>query len=42
MTLDLLAQAAPDPGTVSTGEAVVFWILGPIALAGNVQEEQVR
>ncbi|TQM35371.1 NADH-quinone oxidoreductase subunit J [Pseudonocardia cypriaca] len=34
MTLDLLAQAAPDPGTVSTGEAVVFWILGPLALLG--------
>ena len=34
MTLDLLAQAAPDPGVVSTGEAVVFWVLGPIALLG--------
>ena len=35
MTLDLLAQAAPpDPGVVSTGEAVVFWILGPISLLG--------
>lgn len=34
MTLDLLAQAAPDPGAVSTGEAVVFWILGPISLLG--------
>jgi NADH-quinone oxidoreductase subunit J len=34
VTLDLLAQAAPDPGAVSTGEAVVFWILGPIALLG--------
>jgi NADH-quinone oxidoreductase subunit J len=32
VTLDLLAQAAP--GVVSTGEAVVFWILGPIALLG--------
>ncbi len=32
MTLDLLAQTAP--GVVSTGEAVVFWILGPIALLG--------
>ncbi|GAA0898004.1 NADH-quinone oxidoreductase subunit J [Pseudonocardia zijingensis] len=34
MTLDLLAQAAPDPGAVSTGEAVVFWILGPLSLLG--------
>jgi NADH-quinone oxidoreductase subunit J len=35
VTLDLLAQAAPpDPGVVSTGEAVVFWILGPISLLG--------
>jgi NADH-quinone oxidoreductase subunit J len=34
VTLDLLAQAAPDPGAVSTGEAVVFWILGPISLLG--------
>ncbi len=35
MTLDLLAQAAPpDPGVVSTGEAVVFWILGPLSLLG--------
>jgi NADH-quinone oxidoreductase subunit J len=35
-TLDLLAQAqqAPAPDVVSTGEAVVFWILGPIALLG--------
>jgi NADH-quinone oxidoreductase subunit J len=32
VTLDLLAQTAP--GVVSTGEAVVFWILGPIALLG--------
>lgn len=29
--MTVLAQAA---GAVSTGEAVVFWILGPIALAG--------
>ena len=29
---ELLAQAAPD--VVTTGEAVVFWILGPIALLG--------
>ncbi|WP_240157629.1 NADH-quinone oxidoreductase subunit J [Pseudonocardia broussonetiae] len=28
----VLAQAAAD--TVTTGEAIVFWILGPIALAG--------
>jgi NADH-quinone oxidoreductase subunit J len=35
VTLDLLAQAAPpDPGVVSTGEAIVFWILGPISLLG--------
>jgi NADH-quinone oxidoreductase subunit J len=34
VTLDLLAQAAPDPGVVSTGEAIVFWVLGPIALLG--------
>jgi len=31
----LLAQAAGDGGAaVSTGEAVTFWILGPLALAG--------
>ena len=31
----LLAQAAPPARrVVSTGEAVAFWILGPIALAG--------
>ncbi len=32
----LLAQAVTDHagGTVSTGEAVAFWILGPLALAG--------
>jgi NADH-quinone oxidoreductase subunit J len=29
---ELLAQAAPD--VVTTGEAVVFWILGPISLLG--------
>jgi NADH-quinone oxidoreductase subunit J len=35
VTLELLAQAAPpDPGIVSTGEAIVFWILGPISLLG--------
>jgi NADH-quinone oxidoreductase subunit J len=34
VTLDLLAQAAPDPGVVSTGEAIAFWILGPFALLG--------
>jgi NADH-quinone oxidoreductase subunit J len=34
VTLDLLAQAAPAPDVVSTGEAVVFWIIGPLALLG--------
>jgi NADH-quinone oxidoreductase subunit J len=39
VTLDLLAQAtlaqpAADAGAVSTGEAIVFWILGPLALLG--------
>ena len=34
MTLDLLSQAAPVGGAVTTGEAVVFWILGPLALLG--------
>jgi NADH-quinone oxidoreductase subunit J len=34
VTLDLLAQAAPDPGAVSTGEAITFWIVGPLALLG--------
>jgi NADH-quinone oxidoreductase subunit J len=35
VTLELLAQAAPpDPGVVTTGEAIVFWILGPISLLG--------
>ena len=29
----IVAQAA---GAVGTGEAIVFWILGPIALAGAV------
>ena len=29
-----LLAAAPAADTVSTGEAVTFWILGPIALAG--------
>jgi NADH-quinone oxidoreductase subunit J len=32
--MSLLAQAVDTAGTVSTGEAVTFWILGPIALAG--------
>ncbi|WP_433276168.1 NADH-quinone oxidoreductase subunit J [Pseudonocardia xinjiangensis] len=32
MNVLVLAQAAPD--AVGVGEAVVFWILGPIALAG--------
>lgn len=31
MTLGVLAQAA---GEVGTGEAVAFWVLGPVALAG--------
>jgi NADH-quinone oxidoreductase subunit J len=30
----ILAQAAADTAGVSTGEAVAFWILGPLALAG--------
>jgi NADH-quinone oxidoreductase subunit J len=34
VTLELLAQAPPAPGVVSTGEAITFWILGPIALLG--------
>ena len=39
MTLELLAQAAVDPGLPGSGvpggaEAVAFWILGPLALAG--------
>jgi NADH-quinone oxidoreductase subunit J len=36
VTVDLLAQAplAQAPDVVSTGEAVVFWILGPLALLG--------
>jgi NADH-quinone oxidoreductase subunit J len=33
MITPLLAQAGADAG-VSTGEAVAFWILGPLALAG--------
>jgi NADH-quinone oxidoreductase subunit J len=33
VTVDLLAQA-PAGDVVSTGEAVVFWILGPLALLG--------
>jgi NADH-quinone oxidoreductase subunit J len=32
--LMLAAASAPSADTVSVGEAVVFWILGPIALAG--------
>jgi NADH-quinone oxidoreductase subunit J len=34
VNLDLLAQAAQTPDAVGTGEAVVFWILGPLALLG--------
>ena len=38
-TVQLLAQAAVDPGlpggpTPGVGEAIAFWILGPVALAG--------
>jgi NADH-quinone oxidoreductase subunit J len=33
----LLAQATTDPsGSVGTGEAIAFWILGPVALAGGL------
>lgn len=33
----LLAQAPADPsGAVGTGEAIAFWILGPVALAGGL------
>jgi NADH-quinone oxidoreductase subunit J len=32
--LELLAQAPPAPEVVTTGEAVTFWILGPLALLG--------
>jgi NADH-quinone oxidoreductase subunit J len=34
VSLVVLAQAQQAPDVVSTGEAVVFWILGPIALLG--------
>ena len=39
MTVLVLAQAAVDPGiaggpTPGVGEAIAFWILGPVALAG--------
>ncbi|MHA6792610.1 NADH-quinone oxidoreductase subunit J [Pseudonocardia bannensis] len=35
MIAAVLAQAASsDAGAVSTGEAVAFWVLGPLALAG--------
>jgi NADH-quinone oxidoreductase subunit J len=34
VTLDLLAQAAPAGDVVSTGEAITFWVLGPLALLG--------
>ncbi len=38
MITTVVAQAAAgtDGGAVSTGEAVAFWILGPIALAGGL------
>jgi NADH-quinone oxidoreductase subunit J len=44
MAADVAGLAQPDPETptapvvdvVSTGEAVVFWILGPLALAGGL------
>ena len=31
-----LLLAAGGPGPVSTGEAIAFWILGPVALAGGL------
>jgi NADH-quinone oxidoreductase subunit J len=34
VTVDLLAQAAPAGDTVTTGEAITFWIVGPLALLG--------
>lgn len=38
----LLAQTAGTGGEVSTGEAVTFWILGPLALFGAVSMVLVR
>jgi NADH-quinone oxidoreductase subunit J len=36
-TLDmLLTQPLPPPDTPSLGEAIAFWILGPLALAGGL------
>ncbi len=32
--MSVLAAAADTDAVVGTGEAVVFWVLGPIALAG--------
>ena len=32
----ILAQAVPTGGPVGTGEAITFWILGPLALFGAV------
>ncbi|HET9257732.1 MAG TPA: NADH-quinone oxidoreductase subunit J, partial [Pseudonocardiaceae bacterium] len=32
----LLTQPTPPPDTVSLGEAIAFWILGPLALAGGL------
>ncbi|MDQ2707624.1 MAG: NADH-quinone oxidoreductase subunit J [Actinomycetota bacterium] len=34
MTLSLVLAAAETGGPVTTGEAITFWVLGPIALAG--------
>ena len=41
LAADLMAQPQPQPpvpaaDTVSTGEAIAFWILGPLALAGGL------
>nr|MBA2322920.1 NADH-quinone oxidoreductase subunit J [Pseudonocardiales bacterium] len=34
MTFSLVLAAAETGGPVTTGEAITFWVLGPIALAG--------
>ena len=36
MTTTMLAQAAGGAGAVGLGEAIAFWILGPLALAGGL------
>ncbi|MGZ5363078.1 MAG: NADH-quinone oxidoreductase subunit J, partial [Mycobacterium sp.] len=37
MTLELLASAAADvAGHTSTTEAVLFWVLGTVAVAGAI------